>query len=304
MADRDPVSIAVVGAGPWGQRLAATIDRLPETALNGIVSTALASGRRSTDLAAPAWPSVEAMLDAATPDAVALAVPPTALPDLAPIFLQKGVPVLAEKPLTLSAGGASDLVAQAQACSTLLMVDFVYLFHPGFRALRRHCDRQPGPRKIRGTGGNAGPVRAAMPAFRDYGPHDIAMALTLLGPGCEPAAVRKVRGDAWQHTVELTLGAPDGSDAVLEFGNMFDGRVRTLSVETPEHTFMFDDVGDDMLTCDGRAVPVEAGLPLDVTVREFATATAAVAVSHETQGLAVRVNEILDWVGSEMEGRW
>ncbi len=304
MADRGPVSIAVVGAGPWGQRLAATIDRLQETALAGIVSTALSSGRRDTAMETPVWPSVEAMLDQARPDGVALAVPPPVLEALAPIFLDRGIPVLAEKPLTLSAAGARGLVQQARARSTLLMVDLIYLFHPGFRALRKQVDGQAGPRKIHGVGGNAGPVRPAMPAFRDYGPHDISMALALLGPACAPVAVRKFRGDAWEHVIALTLGAPDGSSATLEFGNMFDRRRRTLAVETAAHRWVFDDGAGDMLTCDGAAVPVESGLPLDIAVREFAAATAAVDAGHETQNLAVRVNEILDWVGAEMEGRW
>jgi len=244
------------------------------------------------------------MLTDIRPDAMALAVPPATLQELASFFLDQGLPVFAEKPLTLSAEGARTLVQQAHARSTLLMVDFVYLFHPGFRALRHWSDRQTGPRRIKGTGGNAGPVRAAMPAYRDYGPHDIAMALSLLGPACGPVAVQKIRGDSWQHVVELTLGTQDGSTALLEFGNSFESRVRTLSVETPEHTWMFDDAADDMLTADGVAVPVTPDRPLDVAVREFAAAISDVTVSHETQDLAVRVNEILDWVGLEMEGRW
>ena len=67
---------------------------------------------------ARAFADAEAMLDAEKPDAVALVVPETATPALATRILERGLPVLIEKPPGRTASEVDGLIAAARRGGT------------------------------------------------------------------------------------------------------------------------------------------------------------------------------------------
>lgn len=304
MTTATEISIVVIGAGAWGKRLALTASRLQGVNLQGIVSEKLASGARERFLDTPVWPTVDAMLQETEPDGVLIATPPTGFGKLIPNFFEKRIAVFAEKPLSESSETARSLVRAAHRTNTLLMVDFIYLFHNAIISLKKAFDEATPPLHIESYGGNRGPLRDTIPAYWDYGPHDLSLALSLLGTNGNPIAVEKIKGDNWEHVLRLSLSWPNGSDAVLEFGNRFEQRVRRLTVKSALRTAEFEDGASEPLTIDGHPVALEGTPPMDNAILTFADAIRNGKTRHKSQEIAVRVNEILEWVGTEMDGKW
>jgi predicted dehydrogenase/nucleoside-diphosphate-sugar epimerase len=87
-------------------------------------------------LDAPAFGSLDALVDAVGPDAVHLCTPPQTHAALAERALQAGCDVFTEKPLATSLGDADRLVAVAVATGRRLGVGFNYLFADPYVTLR------------------------------------------------------------------------------------------------------------------------------------------------------------------------
>lgn len=60
--------------------------------------------------------------------------------EIAKTLLSKGLPVLVEKPLTLSAESSKELVEIAEKNNAQLMVGHVLLFHPAIRKIKELID--------------------------------------------------------------------------------------------------------------------------------------------------------------------
>ena len=94
-----------------------------------------------------------AMLDAEKPDAVALVVPETATPDLASSILERGLPVLIEKPPGRTAVEVDRLIAAADRGGRAgqpvpHQVAFNRRFAPLVREMRRHLKALPAAQAI------------------------------------------------------------------------------------------------------------------------------------------------------------
>lgn len=111
-----PLKIAVVGAGGWGAQHARIVSRRRDTQLVGIV------GRDPDRTAARAaafdttpFTDLDAMLDEARPDLVTVCLPNEAHFEPTLHLLQRGVPLLVEKPLVFDLDEADALLAEADS---------------------------------------------------------------------------------------------------------------------------------------------------------------------------------------------
>lgn len=77
--------------------------------------------------------SLESMLDRV--DAVSIAVPTTEHPEIASIFLERGIPVLLEKPISFDLDSAERLVKLAESKNTILQIGHSERFNPAFMAV-------------------------------------------------------------------------------------------------------------------------------------------------------------------------
>jgi predicted dehydrogenase len=125
------MKVLVVGSGPAGRRLAAVVRKLGHDA-----AVARRSGLETGALAAELVLPVFAGLEAAAswePDAVVVATPPAEHMAPAHWGLQRGLPVLVEKPLAHDAASARSLAEAARVGR--LVVAYNLRFHPALRAV-------------------------------------------------------------------------------------------------------------------------------------------------------------------------
>jgi predicted dehydrogenase len=234
------MNLAVCGRGAWGRRYAELIQELDGLELVGI------AGRDG-------WRELVVRGDV---DGVVVATAPASHAEIVEASLRAGKAVLCEKPFTLDVESARRLHDLARHRGLQLLVGHTYLWHPEFDALRSAGV----PRRVRTDSGNDGPRRADVSALWDYGPHDVAMALALLG--LEPDHITAERtpqrdGESW--VIRLAWGG--GASAELRFSNALPGRRRSLTAEY--------DWGRMSLEDEGLAADLEAR-PLTRLLRAFA----------------------------------
>ena len=287
--------LGLAGAGRWGRNYIRTIAGLGELRLARI-----ASGNPQTAALAPPDCRIVAdwreLIDASAIDGIVIATPPASHAEIARAAILKGIPVLIEKPLALSASDAPAVRDLAVERGVYALVEHTHLFSPAFRALKKLAARHGGVREIHSEAGNHGPYRRDVPVLWDWGPHDVAMCLDLMQQAPAAAACtvrdRSERNGGMAETVSIALSFPCGVPAQILLSNSM-AKTRRFRARCAGAEIVYDDLSPHKLLVDGTPVALASDLPLTVAVREFAAAIAAGGADRSSLDLAVTVVEVL-----------
>ncbi|MBI4184336.1 MAG: Gfo/Idh/MocA family oxidoreductase [Proteobacteria bacterium] len=309
-----PVRLALIGAGRWGRAYIRTI-----AASEGVALVRLAS--RNPEARALVGPEVaidadwRTLIAAEDIDGVIVAAPPAAHFAIARAAILAGRPALVEKPLALSAGEARELLSLARARRALVMVDHTYLFHPAWAALKRRAATLGEVRAIRAAAGNWGPFRGDVSVLWDWGPHDLAMLLDLLGRRPVALGARRepptAEAPPGGETVRLSLAFPGGVAAEARLSNVLKPKTRRFEVRFSHRALVFDGLARHPLTehpllgdalGEGTPLAVERELPLARAVRAFANAIRLGSAGRASLALGVKVVEILAALEATLTG--
>ena len=234
MADR--LLVGVIGIGAMGANHARVFASLPDAELVAVADSdaerldALAPGRPLR-----AYEDYRRLLDEERPDAVSIAVPTRLHAEVALACIERGVPVLVEKPLAAGVEEGERLRAAAEARAVPLMVGHVERFNPAVRELARRLRAGELGRVYQAAARRLGPF---FPRARDVGvaydlaTHDIDALRMLLGCEVERVQAEAVRGVRTEFEDALTglLRFENGAVAVLEANWLSPVKVRELSV--------------------------------------------------------------------------
>jgi predicted dehydrogenase len=255
------IRVVLVGLGAWGRNYLRALQKLPDVQVAMVCKR---DARALPDDLGPVEVTTDLGAAVAVADAAIIATPPAAhLPTALP-FLQAGIPTLLEKPVAESWADTRALFDAARAHGTPLLIDHIHLFAPAFEALRQAALGW-GALRIESTGGNYGPFRATSPLL-DWGPHDLAMALALIGGAPDQFAVRRCEGKSPGTNYELRVTRGD-SEAMARVGNGMAQKSRSVHVAAREHQGTYDDLAPHKLIVDGVPVEVSARSPLEAVVR-------------------------------------
>ncbi|MGE4218805.1 MAG: Gfo/Idh/MocA family protein [Alphaproteobacteria bacterium] len=309
MAAQPEFRLGVIGAGRWGRNLLATIPTL-----SGVQLAAVASANPDTAKLVPPGCAVvqdwHRLLREIPLDGLCLAVPAVQQADIALTAFAAGLPVMAEKPLALTLGATERVVAAARTASLPLLVDFIHLFNPAYRAMRAALLGSGPIRRIDSVGGNRGPFRPACPPLWDYGPHDLSLCLDLAQSPVTGLRARRIDRAALPEgageIVELDLGFQSGVRASIRCGNLMHPKTRKLTVETETDVFVFDDLSATPLTRDYRghapeALPVSGPPPLAAALAAFVDMARSRQPDWRTAELALDVARCLTAADRELD---
>ncbi len=249
-----------------------------------------------------------AVIAAPEVEAVIVATPPATHAGIALAAIAAGKAVLVEKPLTLDLAEAEGIAAAARAAGVMVWVEHTQLFNPAWSALKAALPAIGPIRAIRSQAGNHGPYRkGGVPMLWDWGAHDVAMVLDLMGGDPDRIstvwAVRgeKDGGEAGDVTLTLRFGEVDASTRLC---NTMD-KCRRFAVHGTGGILLFDDLATDKLslhppnpdfgwpTGPGRALAVTSEMPLSRAVRMFAEAIRSPEPGPSPLELGVRVVRLL-----------
>lgn len=307
MDGRRPPRVAVVGAGQWGRRILATLAEMPSPRL-----VVVASGNVETCALLPAGvavvPDWRGLFTRDDLDGLIVATPPSTHDEIVAMAVEAGLGVLVEKPLTPDL--ASTLALVGRVSGDRVLVDHIHLFHTAYEVLREllagvHITG------VLSEGGAPGPLKADPAPLWEYGPHDAALVLDLLGEVHVTSAQFIERaipggiGEVWQ--VEA-VGA-GGASVRIVTGNGFSRKRRRLLVATESERYVLDDRAALTLvrhapgplawptTSLGTSVPVEdQRTPLNRVLDSFARGLLEPSVRDRRWGfsLPVAVAQVLE----------
>jgi predicted dehydrogenase len=128
------IRVAVIGVGHLGRHHARILSELPGARLTAVVDTIEERAR------AAAEPSGAAVLTdyralQNNVDAITIAVPTELHRDIAQPFLERGIPVLVEKPMARSLAEADDLLQAARKSNAVLAVGHTERYNPAIAAI-------------------------------------------------------------------------------------------------------------------------------------------------------------------------
>lgn len=302
------IRLGLIGAGPWGRNYINTI-----RALDGVALTRLAS--RNPESAALAGPDCEItadwreMLAAGDLDGVIIATPPALHAEMTLAAIDRGVAVLVEKPITLNLGDAETILERAQSRGAIVRVDHIHLYSAAWEALKRDAAGLGPLRAIIAEAGTKGPVHSQTPVLWNWGSHDVAMCIDLLGRLPEKATARRLEARETEESKGETLALSlnfGGVTASITISDVLAEKKRLFTASFEEGELVYDDMKDvklrrrdapwqaDPVSDDGGySVPLAAGRPLDRAVLGFAVAISQGVPDSEDVSLGTDVVRVL-----------
>ncbi|MGH9195413.1 MAG: Gfo/Idh/MocA family protein [Acidimicrobiia bacterium] len=308
------IRLGLIGAGRWGLNVIRTINETDGVELKRLGSrnpravTFVPSGCEvSQD-----WREVATASDL---DGVIITTPPALHAEMSTAAVEAGLPVMVEKPLTLSLEEAEKLRARVQEHSGYVFVDHTLLFHPAYIKLCSLAESLGAVERVMSVGGNKGPFGKQCPPFWDYAAHDLAMILVLLGesPSSVTGGVVESREteDGYGEMGEAELTFPSGAKAEISTGNLRDSKIRRVEVSFEESVIVFDDLAVDKLVQyerdhegPGKPIEIRAELPLTTAVTSFAGMIQGGDMSSTgSLDLGVEVVRILEQLSPQIRSR-
>ena len=238
--------VGVIGAGAWGRNHVRTLAAMAEVDLTAVCDLSAVIRERT----ARAFPgvfvtdSVDALLDRV--DAVVVATTARTHAALGIRALEAGKPVLIEKPFALTAADAVALADESARRKVPALVGHLLEFHPVVDRLRTMVqDGSLGEvYYLYSQRLNLGQVRLDENALWSLGPHDISVALYLLGEAPESVAAQ---GHSYlqrgiEDVVFLVMRFRSGVVAHAQMSWLDPHKERRLTVVGSKQMAVFDDM--------------------------------------------------------------
>ena len=296
------IRLALIGAGRWGRNYITTINAIEGVRLSHLVS----SNPTSAEVVGPDckisadWSKLVKENDF---DGLVIATPPAVQTKIALSAMTADIPVLLEKPIALDVGEANLLLETAKSTNSLVKVDHTQLFSPAFRVLEKMAKNWVRLDKIESRSGNWGPFRKEIPVLWDWGAHDVAMTLQLVG--AMPKTVTAYQKDSYliedgrAESVIIKLAWETGLSATIDLNNHRTEKVRRFEITGGSKVLAYDDIAEDKITqsIDGGKsfipIPFTFKFPLTVVVQEFTDAIRKSARTYSDLHLGAQVVTVL-----------
>ncbi len=241
--------IAVIGAGNWGINLMRNLRDLG--VLSHIAETVsdlrdrVRSEVQDVELLDDYRPLLEADIDA-----VAIATPVPTHAAIAGEFLAAGKDVFVEKPMTLTAVEAENLVAQAEEGKRILMVGHLLLYQPAIAWLKDYLDAGKLGKvfSFHQERMKLGRARAAENVLWSLGVHDVAVLLYLAGSAPVASSFSGHCGlqDGIDDDTYLHMEFPGGVKAHLHNSWLWPENRRRLTVVGEKGMLVYDELAQNI----------------------------------------------------------
>jgi predicted dehydrogenase len=243
-----PLRVGVVGYGYWGPNLVRTLSRAEGAELAAVCDASPESLERlrAAHPGVPAVADYGELLTGFDLDAVCVVTAPAAHHSLARAALEAGKHVFVEKPLALTSADAEDLVAVAAERGRVLMTGHLMEYHPAIEWIREHiaAGELGDVLYLYAQRLNLGKVRREENAFWSLAPHDVSVALHLLGehPDRVSASGAAYLQPGVADTVFANLHFPSGRMANIHVSWLDPHKVRKLTIVGTKKMLVFDDM--------------------------------------------------------------
>ncbi len=238
--------VGVIGAGAWGKNHVRTAATLAEAELAAVCD----ADPKTRERIGRQYPAVHVTADVADllgrVDATVIASPAATHARVALQCIEAGKPCLVEKPFALTSRDAEAVARAATERKVAVLAGHLLVFHPAVERLRALVQGGDLGRVyyLYGLRVNLGQVRADENALWSFGPHDVSVALYLLGEA--PVRVAAHGKSYLQPNVEdvvfLTMEFGSGVLAHVQLSWLDPHKERKLTVVGANKMAVFDDM--------------------------------------------------------------
>jgi predicted dehydrogenase len=290
-------NFGLIGYGRWGKNYASTIQRSSGSRLKSIATR---SSINVDDISCTNnWRDI--CTDPSI-DGVIVATPPSTHFEIAATLIRHRLPVIIEKPVTLSLSQCEVLVELSKRFGVFCMVGFTHLYSDAYQSLKLMLDEGFNERLIMSIGLSNGPFRSDVPVLWDWGSHDIAMCIDLIGAEPENCNIQidKIFPELKNAcTFVLDMWFSNGSQANCTFGNISREKSRKLTVSGDTGSITYDGLDHSLTGTDvwgSKLTYSEApmGEPLVNMLNEFVAAVQHDMHNHYSMDLALSVTRTLE----------
>lgn len=250
--NKERVSVAVVGYGYWGPNLLRNFAQLSETCDLVLCCDQnperLAKAKRLyPDLQTST--SFQEVLDRKDIDAVAIATPARTHAKLVREALQHDKHVMVEKPLAMTTAESVELTELAEQRNRTLMVGHTFLYNPALLKVKELCtpDYLGDLFYLYSHRVNLGIVQSDINALWSIAPHDVSIALYLVGdlPVQVTAQGASYLSAGIEDVVFLTMTFPNGVVGHIHVSWIDPSKTRKLTVVGSKKMITYDDLADE-----------------------------------------------------------
>lgn len=313
-----PVQLGLIGAGYWGQNYINTIINLKNIHLKRIASkySNLNKFKLQNCIFNSDWRDLIRCDDL---DGVIIATRPYDHAKIAKAFIQKGIPVIIEKPLTLSKIDAEHLFNIAREKNSIVKIDHTYLYSPGFRKLKEVSRQEKNLLSLTSIGGNYGPFRKDVNALWDWAPHDLSMCIDIIGK--KPIKIdaeylkREIIEKVEASNIYIGLEFENKIKANINIGNLMDHKKRSFKLLFKDYSLEFNPINNLNIrryphnleksslrnnSNNIQLIEYEDVLPLSVLVKEFADEIRCAKSNISEIELAVNVIKLIEEISNKL----
>jgi predicted dehydrogenase len=246
----ETIKIGIVGYGHWGPILARNFFDLPDASLVAIADLRADSVERARSR----YPQVEHVRDYRELfkmglDAVVISTPPFTHFAIAKDCLLQNLHVLIEKPMTVNAKDAEELVELADKKGLTLMVGHIFAYHSAVHALKKYIENgELGKVYYIDTARlNLGLFQRDSNVLWDLAPHDISVVLQLLGERPVSASTHGMTcvTNGIFDVVYLNLLFPNNISAHVHVSWLDPCKVRRITVVGSQKMAVFNDMENE-----------------------------------------------------------
>lgn len=244
------MKVGLIGAGGWGKNLARVLHDLGALGAVAELRPEVRDQLKAIYPDIPLYPDYPELLETDLP-AVAIATPASTHYAVAKEALKAGKHVFVEKPLTLKAAEAEELVDLAHREGRILMVGHLLLYQPAVRWIKDFLDSGKLGEiwSLHQERLKLGRVRTVENVLWSFGVHDIAVLLYLIGERPERVTTqgqaviqREIEDDVYLH-----LEFPGGIQAHLHTSWLWPERRRRLTVIGSRGMLVFDETSQTVV---------------------------------------------------------
>lgn len=292
--------LCLVGCGRWGQAYLNTVKSIPSLSIEWIVVNKtipklVESYKYSYDL--------DKLLEKKKIDGVIIATPPDTHFNLASICVKHSIPVLVEKPFTISYEQSENLKKQFYKKKLLCMIGYQQLYSKKHKLLKKQIKDIGKIKNIISIAISDGPFRRNVSVIRDWGSHEIATALDLFGELPQSAEIKIVKNNytnIYKALYCLKMKFSKKRKFNSFFGNQSAFKKKQLIIECTKGSILQDNLSTmgNLKILKGNFFDLKKTLeinptPLEDSLREFQRKLNN-NYYFSNINLCLRVNKILD----------
>ncbi|MEW5988415.1 MAG: Gfo/Idh/MocA family oxidoreductase [Chloroflexota bacterium] len=255
------LKVAIIGVGSMGRNHARVYADMPDVELVGIADVdSAATAEVARRYGSRVYRDYRELLDVERPDAVTLAVPTVDHLEIALAVIERGIPLLIEKPIAANVEDGLRIIAAAEQAGVPLMIGHVERFNPAVIALKEHLAAGELGRVFQIDAHRQGPFPARV---RDVGVvidlavHDLDVMRYVTGSDVARVYAETERRIHSSHEDLLSglVRLADGTVGTLTINWLTPTKIRELYVTGEQGMFRVDYLTQDLYFFENATAP-------------------------------------------------